>query len=302
MKMERPKFLIKDLRSENTRPVAEIEKERAELVERAQKELEIIEPSLKELVETIEREKPDMVLFLDKGARVFAGPFRKHLFELMGNNAPRVARYNDDAIKSRFLRGEDISEVASEDFKPLEGKKVFFIDETFSSGKGAVVLDTATRQAGVDMRYFALTREIDGQKDLVDGAHAEAGKFYELSLDEFLKEKTRIQSDPRFTIYPNDIPYLFSKDAASLYVIDEDGKTKSRYELVTGEDVDTAYDYTPRRGELPGARRYDTPPDGMTWGEFDEKTRQLNMQTVRTLTHMIYETLRSDGRKRTHTE
>lgn len=286
-----PQFLTRDLRGESSRPVEEIEKERADLVERARLELEVITPALKDLVAKIESERPDFVLFLDKGARVLAAPVRKYLSDHMGELAPKVQRYNDDSLKTPFLRNESIDEVVAEDFIPLAGKKVFYVDETFSSGKGAVALDKATSQAGIDMRYFALTREAQNQKDFSEQAPFEPGKFYGLSLEQYKKEFERIQNDPRFTIYPNDIQNLFTKDAAALSVIDSDGETKSRYELVSGDEADNLYDYKPKRGELPHARRFDKPPAGMTWQEFDEKVREVNMGTVRTLTHMIYEAL-----------
>jgi hypothetical protein len=209
----------------------------------------------------------------------------------MGEHTPKVQRYNDDKLKTRFLRNKSIDEVMAEDFAPLSGKKVFYIDEAFSSGKGAVALDKATSQAGIDMRYFALTRATQNQKDLSAQAPFEPGKFYGLSLEGYKKELERIQNDPRFTIYPNDIPILFTKDAAVLSVVDPEGETKSRYELVSGDEADGLYDYKPKRGELPHARHFDKPPTGMSWEEFDKRVREMNMRTVRTLTHMIYEAL-----------
>lgn len=289
--MEKPKFFAKDLQPEWPRPIEDIEKERADLIERARKELEIIASSLKDLADTIENEKPDVVLFLDKGARILAAPFRKYLYDRMGEHAPRVERYNDDSLKAPFLRGESIDGVVAEDFAPLSGKKVFYIDETFSSGKGAVALEKAANQAGVDMRYFALTHEMKNQKDFSEQAPFEPGKFYNLSMADFKKESERIQHDQRFTIYPNDIPYLFTKDAAVLSVVDSDGETKSRYELVSENEAEGLYDYKPKRGEIPSARHYDKPPEGMSWQEFDEKSQEINMRTVRTLRHMIYDTL-----------
>lgn len=282
---------MKDLRPESSRPIEEIEKEHFDLLERARRELEMITPSLKDLVARIENEKPDSVLFLDKGARILAAPVRKYLHDHMGSNTPKVQRYNDDPLKTPFLRNESIDSVVAEDFAPLAGKKVFYVDETFSSGKGAIALDKATGQAGVDMKYFALTREAQNQKDLSAQAPFEPGKFYGLSLEDYKKELERIQSDPKFTIYPNDIPNFFTKDAATLSVVDPDGETKSRYELVSGDEAENLYDYSPKRGELPHARNWDKPPDGMSWQEFDDKVREMNMRTVRTLTHMIYEAL-----------
>lgn len=285
---------MKDLRPEPSRPIKEIEKECFDLIERARQELEAITPSLKDLVARIENEKPDLVLFLDKGARILAAPVRKYLSGRMGEHAPKVQRYNDDRLKTSFLRNESIAEVVAEDFAPLSDKKVFYIDETFSSGKGAIALDKATSQAGVNMRYFALTREARNQKDLSAQAPFEPGKFYGLSLEDYKKELKRIQNDPRFTIYPNDIPNLFTKDAAALSVVDPGGETKSHYELVSGDEAEGLYDYKPKRGELPHARHFDKPPTGMNWQEFDEKVREMNMSTVRTLTHMIYETLEKE--------
>jgi adenine/guanine phosphoribosyltransferase-like PRPP-binding protein len=292
--MENPKYLMKDLGAEVSQPIEFIEKEHADLIERAKHELEVIRLSLKDLVAKIESEKPDVVLILDKGARILAAPIRKYLHDHMGEHTPKVQRYNDDRLKTPFLKDESIDEIVAEDFAPLSGQKVFYIDETFSSGKGAVALDAATKQAGIDMKYFALTRESHDQKDLSPKAPFEQGKFYGLALEEYKKEFERIQSDPRFTIYPNDIPTLFTKDAAALAVVDPNGVTKSRYELVPESEVDSVYDYAPKRGALPNGRRYDHPPAGMSWQEFDEKVRDMNMNTVRTLTHMIYEVLEKE--------
>jgi hypothetical protein len=60
MSMEGSKFLMKDLRPEPSRPIEEIEKERANLIKRARRELKVITPPLKELVAKIESEKPDL--------------------------------------------------------------------------------------------------------------------------------------------------------------------------------------------------------------------------------------------------
>ncbi len=289
--MEVPKFLMKDLRPEPSRPIEQIEKEHADLIERAQRELEIIAPSLKDLVAKIENEKPDSVLFLDKGARILAAPVRKYLHDRMGENTPKIQRYNDDPLKTPFLRNEPIDDVVAEDFMPLSGKKVFYVDETFSSGKGAVALDKATSQANVDMKYFALSRATPHPKESPEQATFGPGKFYGLSREDYEKELKRIRNDPRFTIYPNDIQNLFTRDAATLCVVDPAGKTKSRYELVSGDDAENLYDYKPKRRQFPHARHYDKPPAGMSWEEFDKKVREMNMRTVRTLTHMIYEVL-----------
>ncbi len=296
MSIEVPKFFMKDLRPESSRPIEEIEKGHSDLLERARRELEMITPSLKDLVARIENEKPDSVLFLDKGARILAAPIRKYLHDHMGSNTPKVQRYNDDLLKNTFLRNESIDSVVAEDFAPLAGKKVFYVDETFSSGKGAIALDKATGQAGVDMKYFALTQ---AQPDPRESAMLKTGKFHGLSLEEYTKELEHIQNNPSFTIYPNDISNLFTKDAATLSVVDPDGKTKSRYELVSGDEAENLYDYSPKRGELPHARNWDKPPAGMSWQEFDGKVREMNMRTVRTLTHMIYEALNQpeDGEK-----
>ncbi len=291
MSIEGSKFLMKDLRPEPSRPIEQIEKEHSDLIERARRELEIIAPSLKDLVAKIEEEKPDSVLFLDKGARILAAPVRKYLHDRMGKNTPKIQRYNDDPLKTPFLENESIDDVVAEDFMPLSGKKVFYVDETFSSGKGAVALDKATSQANVDMKYFALTRATPDPKESPEQATFGPGKFYGLSREDYEKELKRIRNDPRFTIYPNDIQNLFTRDAATLCVVDPDGKTQSRYEFIPEDEASNLYDYTLKRGELPNARRYQNPPVGMNWEEFDKKVREMNMRTVRTLTHMIYEAL-----------
>lgn len=72
MSIEGSKFLMKDLRPELSWPIEEIEKEHSDLFERARRELETITPLLKDLVARVENEKPDSVLFLDKGARILA--------------------------------------------------------------------------------------------------------------------------------------------------------------------------------------------------------------------------------------
>jgi orotate phosphoribosyltransferase-like protein len=286
------KFLMRDKRSESHNSIKEMQEKKSQLVEQAQEQLDVIGSSLKDFIERIASEKPDAVVFLDKGARVLAVPMRKYLKDNFGSNFAKVSLYNDDRIKTPFLRNESIEEVAKTDFAPFAGKKVFFVDETFSSGKGAVTLEKAAQIAGVDMRYFALSRESNGQVDLSEKAPFEPGKFYGLSLEEYEKELERIKNDPRFTIYPNNIKRLFTKDAAGLYVVDSEGKTESRYELVPEEEEETIHDYSSKKqGEIPSARRYEQPPDNLSWEEYDKKVREANWQTIRTLQHMILETL-----------
>jgi hypothetical protein len=294
MSIEGEKFLMRDLLPEYPHPIEEIEQERTDLIERARQELEIITPSLKELVSCIENEKPDLVLFLDKGARILAAPIRKYLSDRMGEQTPRIQRYNDDQLKTTFFRNEAIDRVVEEDFAPLAGKKVFYIDETFSNGRGAVALDKATSQEGVDMRYFALSQTKEPY-DLLKEDIWEDGKFYGLNREEYKKDFERIINDPRITIYPNYFPVLFTKDAALLSVVDaKDDKTRSRYQLVSGEEADNLYNYESESGEILHSRHFDNPPDGMDWQEFDEKVREINIRTFRKLTHMIYDSLTKD--------
>lgn len=270
---------IKDLRPE----AISLEERRArnsEIISQAKKDIEEIAPSLRDLSRRIEKELPDIIFFLDKSARIFAAPFRAHLRARLGKNTPLIKRYNDDCLKNARTLHQPIDTIIAKDFQPLSGKKVFFVDETFFSGRGFQALKEACEKSGIKMTYFALSYDPFPEKSFNDPSKERHATKEE--RERFMKNLLSARSDPQTVIYPNQISILFSKKIVPLFVIEgENGKTQSRYTLPPSHEF---------RSTPPDSRKYkETPEEG--WEAFDESVREGNMHTVRTISHWIYEAL-----------
>ncbi len=237
----------------------------------AEKQLEILKVSLQDLAHRIEGEKPNTLIFLDMSARLFGTPYLKYLRETMGNNAPNIRFYNDQELKGKYLANEDVADVARRDFADLNGKKVFFVDETFSTGKGVGALVEAFKSIQADMSYFALSKNPDPKFQDELGLTKEV---QESKRDELLKQSNIV-------VYDNPIPVLFSRTMKSLYVTDWQGKTNP---LVKSSKA--------KPNSIPNADSYFLPPKGMTMDEYNIESKKITDSLVREVKDKIYTTLK----------
>jgi adenine/guanine phosphoribosyltransferase-like PRPP-binding protein len=292
--METERDYLRDNRPE-AKPVEEIEAANAKLVETARIQLEQIQPSLRDLTQRIIDEKPDMVVFLDKGARILATSVARFL-RRESEHLPEIRFYNDDKLKSTYLHFQDgfaypdnYDQIVEQDFSPYKGKKVFFIDETFSFGKGAAALSNAIENSGVDGYYFALTKDPDPEQSEDDWDEDET---HQVSYSQMQDAIGRLRDKGKVKIYDNNIGYLFTKDAARLYVINQGrGQTASRYEIIPEDKLDEEYDYSIKPGKFPNARAYMLEYADRDWKEYDRQVRLSNRRTVGVLKNEITNTL-----------
>lgn len=292
---ERP--ITKDRSPENILTLKEIEQENQELIERAKHELEILKPTFRDLVGQIKTEAPDIIVFMDKGARILAAPLRKYLNET-GSAAPEIKFYNDTPLKGHYLRKEDkeFETRAKDDLNDLTGKKVFFIDETFSAGKGAVTLRRVMDMMHLNAKYFALSRDPNPTEFTPDN-EGEENFFYYRPMYEHLDELEKVKNDSRFRIYDNRISVLFSRVAANLYITEDANiKTQGRYEPVPAGSEGEVFNYVRKNQRFPHTRAYSEVPENMSWMEYDQRVRDLNMAAVRALKEEILKRLRGQTR------
>ncbi len=290
--MEKLDEFLFDRKSESI-PLDLVGELRGKIIEIAKEQLEIIEPALQDILSKIIKEQPDYIVFLDKGARIFGTPFRQYLSNLALDKNPEVRFYNDDVVKGVFLKNEPLKEIAQKDFSQYKGKKVFFIDETFSSGKGALSLRSIIELTGIDGKYFALSQ--DSKKPELE----QGDSFYSIPRKEYDEQIAVMRNDERFMIYGNKIDILFSKSAAELYVTDNQNLpgnsshqgTLPRYQSLPSSAEESVYNYSKNKGEAPSPRKYMELPEGMTWRQYDDQVRQMNFEAVKKMKEMIYETL-----------
>ncbi len=159
-----------------------------------------LELALREII----KDKPDEVIFLDKGARIFAVPFMKALKILIPNDMPKIAFVNDGKIKmNRWAQEEQIQILADKILGRFYGKKVIFIDETISSGLGVSILLKFQNQFK-SFKYIALSQNPNIEKPI--------------PLD--------IRTNPNVVIAKYENVSLFSKMLSKLYITDnEDDET-----------------------------------------------------------------------------
>lgn len=234
-------------------------------------DLKLIGPSLRELAQKIELEKPDVVVFLDMSARIFGTPYLKHLRGKMGEDTPDIRFFNDHLLKARQMTQFSFAETAKEEFQDFAGKKVFFVDETYSNGKGAIAILQAAQETNVDAYYFAFSKDPSPSNE------------YKLSDEDenvinFAKEGGRV------IISNNPIANLFSRWASRLYVQDFQGETLP----VARQSKATV---TPSGG-IPDANSYIKPPEGMSQSEYTEAASEKIDTAVRLVKNMIYENLK----------
>ncbi len=237
--------------------------------DKAEKELAIIGESLRTLAQKIEQDRPDVLVFLDLSARILAAPYQKYLSERMGREAPLIRFYNDHELKGRFLAHEDLNGLTETDFEPLRGKKIFFIDETFSEGKGALALLEASAAAGIDGQYFALTKDPEPPSDKI------------LSDKDRLRVEQNI-ADNKIVIYDHPIHNLFSRFGSRLYVQEHQGTTRP---------VQVSKSEAMNSSTIPHADSYMRPPEGMSMEEYQLAASAKFDAATREMKEKIYQTL-----------
>jgi hypothetical protein len=248
-----------------------------DLLLEATEQLELIGPSLRDLASRIQEQKPRAVIFMDKSARPFGTPFKSFLQESMGKDAPAVLFYNDAWLKQAYLDNDPVflKKVAEEDLETVAGKKVFFVDETFSRGRGAAAIKSASAFLGSEVHYFALSRDPDTTVPLHLGEYA-------LSEEQHAKNIQEIEHDSRFVIYPNPIHNLFSRFVSRMYVDEDSGG--STYGVWGGSN------------EAPGERvatlkELVLPLEEVDQEQFSKEVRTEFFDCVRSVKQMIYKTL-----------
>ncbi|MFA5926247.1 MAG: hypothetical protein WC831_04960 [Parcubacteria group bacterium] len=181
-----------------------------DVIKEAESDLELIRSSLKDLVVNILKEQPDVIVFLDKGARMFGTPVKKYLQELNLPKMPGIVFLNDENLKTAYTNRTLLNESLIENnVGYLANKKVFFVDETMSDGEGAATLKMIKdcRQGFDNIFYFALSYAGNGGADYDDGHH------------QMMLEK--IKNDKNFKIHFDIVSnQLFSHAWSNLYVHD----------------------------------------------------------------------------------
>lgn len=193
--------------------------------------LEHLKPSFKDFFSRVVKEQPDYVVFLDKGARPFATPFKKYFNNINLSNPPKILFWNDERYKS--LSEKNLAQdLLKKDFidsnpdKDFSKKKIFVVDETYYSGRGARMLRDFFDINHVDGHYFSFTHE---SRSSTEGLEED--------------EKDEFKDDERFTIYDNHAgPSFFPKQITKLYLMDSidpiTGKivTSNRFAFIDSSD------------------------------------------------------------------
>jgi hypothetical protein len=258
------------------------------LVNKSAEQLEIIKESLQDFVKRIQEEEPDMVFFMDKSARVFGEPIFRYLNDQKMLKMPEIRFYNDDYLKGLYLNGKLDKKSVDKELYCLEGKKIFFLDETFSGGKGAATIKKSAEFIdNCEIFYFALTQ--DKRPKVLD----DFGVWFTLSEEEHKKNLKEISDDDNFKIYDNDIGELFSREVSKLYVMetDENGKLRTVNVLPYGSSkkinvqereiiIPNSYDFN---------EGYEYPCDKKEYFRLKEKEKQ---NTINVVKEKILETLR----------
>jgi hypothetical protein len=155
------------------------------------KEAEGLAPMLVHVADRIMEEKPDNVIFLDKGARIFATPIWNFIhtklseenresekisdFSFINLNRERLFRdaknpENEKEIITVVGMPDEYLEEIKEKVLPLAGKKTFIIDECFCMGINVALWQKVKRfLADIDpkteIHFFALSNDTEQKKE-----------------------------------------------------------------------------------------------------------------------------------------
>lgn len=255
-----------------------------ELIFTAKVDLREMGPSLRDFISRIEAEKPEVVVFMDKGARIFAGPIARALKE-RAVHEPEILFFNDASAKKRF---NDVPDFSKEEFralseseypklKILKDKKVFFFDEVYAYGLGAAIIEKLSSEQ-TKWSYFALSSYV-GRKS-----------FYPQDVEKEIRlHSENMKKENRFIVYPHDRRNVFSSDAAKLYVDETNNKTTVPKKLKMADSETTTIPGTTMR--IPNAYWSSDPDERALFSESQNSLRSEKLATVHTIKDMIYETL-----------
>lgn len=122
------------------------------------KQLEVLKPAFKDFFKNVIEQRPDYIILLDKGARPFGIPFEHFLKKLNLDKNPKIIFWNDSRYKNEF--DDTLSQKNAVDEynknKQFHGKKIFFFDEDYQSGRGSEMLKKIFNESDIDGQYFAL--------------------------------------------------------------------------------------------------------------------------------------------------
>ena len=189
--------------------------------------IECLKPTLKDFFLHVISEKPDYIILLDKGARMFGTPFHKYISSLNLERKPKILFFNDDTYKRDFKNSGEAQEALKRDFidscpkEDFLNKKLFIVDETIFHGTGASLLQKFFNRNSIDGYYFALSSE--GEDEKINNS---------------------LKNDKRFKIYDteistNDLKYIeiYAQSIADFKNPNTNiVETKSKFEYV--EDIE----------------------------------------------------------------
>lgn len=149
------KFLLQSLRK--------IGQEKSQTLHNIEKELHRLTSAFEQFAAFLIEVKPNIILVLDKGARVFYEGVQSMVAELFEPGSVHIATYNDQKLKIAFQastldREQQMTTTAQSQLGHFAGQKILFLDEVYSAGKGASALIQATSIIGADGYYFALSK------------------------------------------------------------------------------------------------------------------------------------------------
>jgi hypothetical protein len=244
-------------------------------------------PSLQAFLKRIETEKPDTIVFLDKGSRVFATPFA-HVLNEKENTSPDIRFFNDTLAKKLFIENPGLSK---EDFQKemislfpdigrfLE-KKVFFFDEIHAQGLGAAIIQKMSK--GDNWKYFCLSFS---PSDMTNRGYEEKVD------DEIIKQVNTMKESGQFISYGHIRSNVFSREAARLYVSEPQSSTERSKKL---ETADTQYSVNPDNPsmKIPNAFWSTDEKEQKLFSESQDELQKERIDTVRKIKDLIYETLK----------
>lgn len=262
----------------NVEPLEAYDKLNAEHLSETDRQLELLRGPLQDIAHRAEAERPDELLFLDRSARILGTPYLKFLGQRMGKEAPAVRFYNDDLLKGEYIAGRSVDDLAKHDLGRLAGKKVFIVDETLSSGKGAAAMREAMRAVEADFKHFSLSRAVSDGNEMNE---------YPIGAQRHSANIEALAADDRFIRYDVPIDDLFTRFPSRLYIEERNGMTVSPARLAQqSAEVSSS--------SMPDANSYMVPPKGLTKEEYLEGVSKRADALVRAVKDRIYKALAKD--------
>lgn len=277
------------------------ENEANELIQLAKRQLEVLKPALKQLYELVTKTDPDIIVFSDKGARLFARPFKSFLKSKGFDKDFRF--FNDHEIKGIYLtvsdpedrqeQYEDVFNYGSngrslEVLGGLKGKKILVVDEMISNGIGLCALNEFGKALGLDISYYALS--VDPDKDQKDDWNK---RGFRLSYQEQINLSSDLLSRPNYSSSNIVISesMLFTR-AGARYLVEDGGTmltTKINYKSRIIPEFSSIYKLP--TGELPHPNNFNDLDESDTWEEHAGKAQILARNTYKKLSDLILDTI-----------